>query len=215
MLRMHITAHFERGYIADPYWPALAKLIDIQKQSGLNRARSSANRRKALEEHLRAKDMSLADYEKLEKESKEPFYRGAKSEIIIPENQVMSFLVATCDEIRAAQRPCEPNQVRSRFVVSPWNTGKTAQDGIWERFATVSAGTGQKLSNQRGLRQSAYIEKFEAAGIIAFDADYVDPPALKRALIWGGQFVGIGASRKMGWGRFDLRDFSEMKQAAE
>lgn len=31
------------------------------------------------------------------------------------------------------------------------------------------------------------------------------------AKAWGGQFVGIGASRKMGWGRFDLRDFAAMQ----
>ena len=113
MLNVQVIAHFERpGYIADPYWPALAKLIDIQKQSGVNRARSSANRRKALEEHLQAKGLTIAEYEALEKASKEPFYRGNNGEIIIPENQVMSFLVATCDEIRAASRPAEPNQVK-------------------------------------------------------------------------------------------------------
>jgi hypothetical protein len=214
MQTMTISTYFERGYIADPYWPARARLIDIQKQSGLNRARSAANRRKALEEWLNANSMTLADYEALEAKSNEPFYRDGQGNIVIPENQILSFLVATCDEARSATRPCDPNQVRSRFIAGAWSTGKTKADGVWERFATVSAGTGQKLSNQRGLRRSEYIEKFEAQGSISFDPDYVDPKTLERALAWGGQFVGIGASRKMGWGRFELRSFVEIKKAA-
>jgi hypothetical protein len=207
MLTYQIAAYFAKGYIADPYWPEVATLIDIQKKSGLNRAKSDANRRKALEGYLTASEMTLADYEALEKKAKEPFYRDAAGNIIVSDNQVTSFLVATCDESRAAGRPCGPDQVRSRFVCSPWETGKSGADGVWERFATVTAGTGAKLSNQRGLRRSQYIEKFTATGTISFDEDFVEAPVLERALRFGGQFVGIGASRKMGWGRFDLREF--------
>jgi len=209
LLTYALTTHFEKGYIADPYWPEIAKLIDIQKQSGMNRAKSSANRRKSLEEHLRANGMTLAEYEALEAKAKRPFYMET-SGIVIPENQVMSFLVATCDEARSASRPCAPEQVRSRFVVTSWQTGKQAPDGVWERFATVSSGTGQKLSNQRGLRSSPYIEKFDATGRIQFDDDFVKPDVLRNALDWGGTFVGIGASRKMGWGRFSLTQFEKV-----
>jgi hypothetical protein len=172
----------------------------------MNRAKSTANRRKALEEHLRSLNMTLADYEDLEKRSARPFYTEGAA-IVIPENHVVSFMVATCDEIRSAQRPCEPQQVRSRFVATPWSTGKTAADGIWSRFATVTSGTGQKLSNQRGLRNSPFISKFTAEGSLSFDADFVDKAALENALRWGGTFVGIGASRKMGWGRFTVTEF--------
>jgi len=34
---------------------------------------------------------------------------------------------------------------------------------------------------------------------------------VEQALKWGGEFVGIGASRKMGGGRFDLFEFHEGK----
>lgn len=204
-----LVLYFKRGYIAHPYWPAMARLVDIQKNSGMNRAKSSANRRKALEEYLRSvtPPMTLMDYEELERKAKEPFYRGEGGEIIIPELHVMSFLVATCDEARAANRPCDPNQVRSRFIVTPWPTGKHEKDGDYERFALVTGGSGQKLSNQRGFRTNPYISDFEAYGTISFDHEFVDPATLKRALEYGGMFVGIGASRRMGWGRFDLRKF--------
>ena len=204
-----IAAKFPRGYIGDPYWPALDRLINIQKKSGMNRAKSDANRRKALEECLQREGMAFDDYKVLEKQARQPFYLNESGEIIIPELHVTAFLVATCDEARAATRPCQPNQVRSRFICSPWQTGKTEQDGIWERFATVTSGTGQALSNQRGLRRSAYIADFTAIGTIEFDPENVEPKVLKSALDFGGKFVGVGASRKMGWGRFELEDFKE------
>lgn len=200
-----------KGYIANPYWPVLAKVIDIQKNSGMNRAKSTANRRKALEEYLKGVGMSLTDYEKMQAAAAEPFYRDDKTrEIVIPENHLLSFLVATCDEARAAARPCDPTQVRSRFVVTPFTTGRTEHDGIWERFALVSAGTGQKLSNQRGLRVDKFVKDFDAEGTLTFDPSFVDPKTLKQALSWGGQMVGIGSARKMGWGRFTLEGFDKV-----
>jgi hypothetical protein len=214
MLTVEIAAHFAQGYIGHPYWPEMARLVDIQKQSGMNRAKSSANRRKALEEHLRSIGMTLVQYEALEKKAAEPFYRDSDGLIIIPELHVVSFLVATCDQARAASRPCEPHQVRSRFVCSPWTTGKEQPDGNFERFVTVTSGTGQKLSNQRGFRSNPYIAAFEAHGTISFDAKFVNPDTLKRALEFGGMFVGVGASRPMGWGRFELKKFAFNKQSS-
>jgi hypothetical protein len=35
----------------------------------------------------------------------------------------------------------------------------------------------------------------------------VRPDVLQKALEWGGRTIGIGASRKMGWGRFSLVGF--------
>jgi hypothetical protein len=216
-----ITARFLRGYIADPYWPALDSIISIQKKSGLNRAKSDANRRKALEEYLQRENISVERYEQLVAESKLPFYLDeGNGEIVIPVLHVSSFLVAACDQARAANRPCQPEQVRSRFIFTPWSTGKRVADALsWERFATVTSGSGQTLSNQRGLRKSWYIGDFDAVGEIEFDEDFIEPASLKNALSWGGKFVGIGASRKMGWGRFELLSFDEiageLKEAAE
>lgn len=178
----------------------------------MNRARSGANRRKALEEHLKGAGMTLADYERLEILAKRPFYVAGDGRIIIPENHIYGFLVATCDTVRAASRPCPPEQVRSLILASPFLTDKRAPDGVWERFATVSAGTGQKLSNQRGLRRSSYIADFDATGTLKIDPDFVKPSTLEQAWRLGGESVGIGASRKMGWGRFQVIGFAEIEQ---
>jgi hypothetical protein len=213
MLTYEVKVYFARGYIGDPFWPVLDRIITIEKKSGMNRAKSDANRRKALEEYLQRENITYENYLEMKRQSTEPFYRNGSGAIIIPENHVASFLVATCDQIRAASRPCAPEQVRSRFVCSPWITGKQEPDGVWERFATVTSGTGQTLSNQRGLRRSAFISDFSTQGTIEFDTEFIEPKTLRQALEWGGKFVGIGASRKMGWGRFELRDFSALSGA--
>lgn len=204
MLTFAMTLQFRTPYIGDPYWPEMYRLIEITKLSGMNRARATQNARRALEEHLKTIGMTLADYETLKQRAARPFHTRSTGEIIIPADQFLSFLVATCDTARAAQRPCLPNEVRSRFVATDLVTDRTAQDGVWSRFATVSQGAGKKLSNQRGLRENAYIAEFQARGEITFDPQFVRPEIVAQAIRWGGDTVGIGASRKMGKGRFTL-----------
>jgi hypothetical protein len=210
MLQFNIKVHFPHWYIGNPYWIEMYKMIEISKNSGMNRSRATQNKRKAIEEHLKLVGMTLADYGKLEELSKRQFHVDDAGQIIIPEDRVLSFIVSTCATARSAQRPCDPEQVRSRFKVTPWSTGKTKQDGIWSRFATVTAGTGAKLSNQRGLRENAYIGDFNATGSIWFDPQFVRPDVMENAMKWGGQNVGVGASRKMGMGRFDLLEFKQV-----
>jgi hypothetical protein len=200
------------SYIAHPYWPERERLINIVKESGMSRARSSANRRKALEEYLRSAGMTFAQYEELEERANRPFYTE-DGVIVVPELHVMSMIVNTCMTIRAAGRPVPPEQARSALTVGSWRTDRTGPDGVWERFAVVTAGTGAKLSNQRALRSNPYIgtppgeldgKNVPAVGMVALDDTMVKPSVLLDALRWAGSTIGIGASRKMGWGRFDV-----------
>lgn len=209
MLTFHLKIRFVKGYIAHPYWPEMAKLIDIQKQSGMNRAKSSANRRRALEEHLKANGMTLVAYEELERLAARPFHMNGEGEIIIPAEKVHAFLVNTTDMVRSASRPCTTEQIRSLIKVTDWHTSKKKPDGAWERFVVVSAGTGQKLSNQRGFRRSEYISNFEASGEVQIEPQFVKPDTLRNLIAWGGENIGIGAARKMGWGRFELVNFEQ------
>lgn len=208
MLMIDLSLKFITPYVAHPYWPEMYQVIEITKKSGMNRAKSDANRRKALEEYLRHNGMTLADFERLDAASKRPFHVAADGEIIIPQQSIMAFLVAANDEARAAFRACQPEQVWSRIAASDFRTGKRAPDDVWRRFATVNLGGGAKASNQRGLRENHYIADFTATGSLKFDEQMVDPKTLQNLIEWAGQFVGIGASRKMGKGRFELSSFA-------
>ena len=148
--------------------------------------------------------MTRAQYDDLERLASRPFYTSDEGVIIVPALHVVSMIVATCDTISSRARPCAPNLVRTLIRPTGWHTAKTAPDGVWERFATVTSGTGQKLSNQRALRADPYIEDTDATGVIGIDETTIRPEVLWKALAWAGTHVGIGASRKMGKGRFTL-----------
>lgn len=213
MITVDIALTFTTPYVAHPYWPEMYELIESTKKSGMNRAKSDANRRKALEEYLRANGLTLADLQRLEERSRPPFHTAADGRIVIPAESVMAFLVAANDTARAANKACPPEQVWSRIAASPLVTDRTEPDGVWRRFATVNLGTGARASNQRGLRENAYIENFTAAGRLSFDEQMVDPAALRNVIAWGGQFVGLGASHKMGKGRFEIAAWSARAEA--
>jgi hypothetical protein len=218
MTTINVTAHVH-SYIAHPYWPERERLINIQKESGMNRARSAANRRKALEEYLRGEGMTLADYDALVALADRQFYTDDDGLIVVPKKHVDGMLVAMCDSIRSANRPCPPDMVRTVLRATAWSTGIAETDaGWWERYAVVSSGTGARLSNQRALRRNAYIgdqppaeveptKRIEAHGVIDINPEMVRPETLKKALEWAGEWVGIGASRKMGFGRFTVTEF--------
>ena len=216
MQSLDLTLRFDRGYIAHPYWPELEKVINIQKESGTRRARSEKNRASALSDYLAKKGMTLAEYEAMEKRAQRQFYTVADvppakpnglgmTEIVIPEHHIYGMLTAASDQARSGIRVCDPAQVRSMFLVGgPIHTGKTTEDGWWERFAVVTAGTGAKLSNQRALRRNAYIKDFTAKLSLAIADDKVDLGRVRSLLEYAGREVGVGASRKMGWGRFSV-----------
>ena len=143
--------------------------------------------------------MSLKDFETLEKAAKVPFYYNADGYIIIPTNSVFACLANANSEAPARLRI---DNLRSALTMSDFVTTKKKEDGWWERFAVVKSGTGQTLSNQRGLRRNAYIKNFSATGTIEMDEKMVKPSDLMELLNFAGRVIGIGASRKQGYGRF-------------
>lgn len=207
-----LALRFTSPFVAHPYTPEQYKLIEVTKLSGMSRTRSTKNKNAALEEYLTANGMTLADFEKLKAEAGRQFHQREDGEIFIPAENFLSFLVATTHNIRSAGRPCAADQVRSRFLASDLMTGKYKADNVWSRFVTVTSGTGGKLSNQRALRENEEIVGFTATGTISFDPDFVKPDILHNAIKYGGVNVGIGASRKMGKGRFVVDRFDDVTE---
>jgi hypothetical protein len=219
MMKINIKIDLQ-SYIGHPFWPEMSRLIDIQKESGTNRARSGSGRRKALEDYLRAIEMSYEEYLELERLANRPFYTAEDGTIMIPKKQVDGMLVTMCDRARAALRPCPKDMVRTVLRASDWHThNKPEEAQLWERYAVVKSGTSAKLSNQRGLRRNYYVgaeppeallaptAPVHATGSLDINAEFVKPETLHKALHWAGEWVGIGASRPMGWGRFTAADF--------
>jgi hypothetical protein len=201
-MAMHVTLHFTTpGYIGHPYWPAQYKKIEIEKRSGVNRVRDDAKRRKALEQILAEHDMSFDDWLALCREAERPFHINGDGFIYIPSSNILAALV---NAMAVAPAKLRIRSLRTALEVSDFVTPKKAPDGIWSRFTVVTLGTGAKASNQRGLRENAYIHDFDATGTLTVDTGMVEPQAIITLLEFCGRDVGIGASRKMGWGRFTV-----------
>lgn len=207
---------FPGRYIAEPYWPERAAAIDIDKQSGVSRARSESARVKALDAHLKKIGMSAEEFYRLQQKAERAFYTAADitnvyghshyhaaDEIVIPSDRILACLVQGCDQAPSAVRIAKPEQLRTVLTVDPIYTGKTGPDGHWVR-AVVPKKDGKPISNQRGTRSSAYIEQFSAPFTVHFSEAQVTPKRLKDFIEWTGREIGIGASRKMNNGRFSV-----------
>jgi len=207
---VQVTLYFPGRYIADPYWPEREELINIQKASGINRARSEAKREEALTTYLQRIGMSRDQYDELQTKAERPWYRqGPRDDglIIIPSHQLYGCLIESCKAAPAAIRPCEATNIRSLLRVSDFVTPKQRSDGIYRRLVMPKSGTGQPLSNQRALRMNSYIEDFEASGTLAYFPDDLRDygASLQDFLHYAGQRVGVGAARKMACGRFSIQ----------
>lgn len=184
-------------------------MINIQKNSGMNRARSEEKRENNLKEYLKRNGYTMEQYHELERLSRRPFYTSNDGHIIISSHQMYGCLIEAARNISASQRPCDPNNLRHVLRVSDFLTTKTRPDGTYKRLVMPKSGTGQPLSNQRALRMNDYIADFTATGTIGFfPEDVRNADELPDFLTYAGQRIGVGASRKMGCGRFIVKDFT-------
>ena len=216
-MKIAVSLHFQKGYIANPYWPAREKLINIQKESGINRVRSQEKRPKVLDAYLKSKGLTLADYQALEVTASRPFYTagdvglatGNKDEIVVPAHHLHGMMAQGADLCPSAIRLARSEQIRTIAQFNDFRTGKTKADGVWDRFVTVKSGTGNKLSNQRSLRSDPYLSDLTAEGELTLVDDGQEERA-RNFLAWAGREIGVGAGRKLGWGRFTITKWAKI-----
>jgi hypothetical protein len=201
---------YVRSYIAEPYWPELSDVVDIQKKSGVNRVRSEDKRDAALKAYLQRVNMTVQDYEALVAKSRRPWYRQTEPDgpIIIPRHHLSGCLVQACVSAPAGAR-IKKESLRSIVQIGDLLTDRVKCDTVFARYVRPMDGSGKALSNQRTLRRSEVIEDFDAVGVVQIDLSAVEPDQLKDLLSYAGKFIGVGASRKMGYGRFDVLEFGD------
>lgn len=198
-----------KSYIAHPYWAEREELVNIQKSSGLNRVRSDDRREKVLRDYIEKIGMSMADYEALQRLAAREWYRvdGEDSEIMIPRHQLSGTLVQATKTAPSGAR-FKQDELRSLVQISDFLTGKKEADSVFRRFVLPKDGKGNPLSNQRALRCNEVIENFDAKGTVSFDENDVKQKAVFELLRYAGKYIGVGASRKMGYGRFAVEGFT-------
>jgi len=191
-------------YIAHPFWNETSEIVNIQKVSGVNRVRSEDKRDAALTSYLKKQGMSAKEYDALVEKSQRQWYRkkndDMKSKIIIPMHQIFGMLVHGSMSAPAGCR-INPDNVRSTLQVSDFETNKVKSDGVFSRYVLPTGPDGKPISNQRRLTKNEYVEDVEAVGKVVFDPNEVKADAVRELIEHALHKCGIGASRKMGYGR--------------
>lgn len=190
------------SYIGHPYWPEKDDLINIHKKSGFNRARTPNTKEKALKGYLDSIGMTMDDYQELKKLAERQWYRqdnvDQTSEIVIPRHQISGCLVQAINNSPSAVRgPYKADTVRVVLQISDFGTGKFEADEVFDRFVKL------EQSNQRSRQTNEVIVDFDAGGFIHAERPFTnkDLKDLVRLLNYAFKNAGVGASRKMGYGR--------------
>ena len=190
-------------YIAHPFWPVTSACINIEKKSGVNRQRTEEKRVAALKAECQKQDITYDRYLEMKEEAKEQFYRREPGgEIVIPRHQLAGAFVQTIGQSPKALRgPYTKDNFRSQVDIGDFATGLTVASGTFLRLVKLDT------SHQRPWQENAFIgqyldkgEPFIAKGKLdVHDARQVKVVEALLKVVVGD--VGVGASRKMGFGR--------------
>jgi hypothetical protein len=196
------------NYIAHPFWPARNTCIEVEKKSGVNRQKSDEKRLAALKAECSRQGLTYEQYLDLRKQASEQWYRNGVGVIYIPRHQISGALVQTIGTAPKALRgQFDRDNFRALVQIGDFTTDRTAADGVFSRFVKLEG------SNQRSWQENEFIgcyldkgEPFEASGTIAVENEK-QAETVKALLAAVVEQVGIGAARKMGFGRGRIADW--------
>jgi len=216
-MEVHVVLAMQ-NYIAHPYWPSKNTVIEIEKKSGVNRQKSEEKRLAALKAECQRQGYTYEEYEQLKTEAAKQWYRNAAGEIIIPRHQIAAAFVQTiANSPKALRGPFTKDNFRAAVQIGDFTTGLSHSSGVFTRFVKLEG------SNQRNLQMNQFVgryidcesdrvvgEPFEATGVIIIP-NKKHVAAVKALLVACVESVGIGASRKMGFGRGTVKTWKEVE----
>ena len=196
-----VTVKME-SYIAHPFWPEKERLIQIELHAHLKLLKNEDKKAAALKGQLDKEGLTMADYEALQVRAAREWYRidphDDASEIVVPRHQIAGCLVETINRTpKAINGGYNADSFRHVVRMSDFGTGKMTGDRVYSRYVKLDG------SNKRSLQENAVIENFSMTGKVSVKPD-VKPEPLARLLAYAFDEVGIGAARKMGFGRGTL-----------
>ena len=197
------------NYIAHPFWPARNTCIEVEKKSGVNRQKSDEKRAAALKAECSRQGITYERYLELRKEAAEQWYRFPDGTIYIPRHQLAGAIVQTIGSAPKALRgQFDRDNFRALIHLGDFATDRTEPDGVFARFVKLEG------SNQRSFQENEYLgcyldkgEPFHATGTIAV-ADAKQSDTVKALLAAAVEMTGLGAARKMGFGRGRIAEWN-------
>lgn len=199
-----VTVNLE-SYIAHPYWPEREETIAIERNSGMNRQKSEEKRQTALLSELDKRGIEFSEYEEMKARAERPFYRvnndDESSPIVIPRHHIAGAFVETLAKSPKNLRgPYDKDNFRHLCRISDWVTNKTEADGVFDRYVKLDT------SNMRNRQQNPYIKNVTCSGTLEILETH-KPEDVQRLLRAAIELWGVGACRKMGYGRGEIKKF--------
>lgn len=199
MKKYQITLQMQ-SYIAHPFWPARNICIEVEKKSGVNRQKSEDKRIAALKAECQKQGITYEQYLEYRKQAAEEWYRKGP-DIMIPRHQMAGALVqAIAGAPKALRGLFSKDNFRALVQIGDFVTDRRERSGVFDRFVKLEG------SNQRSRQANEYIgvyldegEPFTASGIIVCEEKQAE--TVKSLLAEAVQNIGVGAARKMGFGR--------------
>lgn len=193
-----------KNYIAHPFWPARNRVIEIEKKSGVNRQKSEEKRAAAIKAECERQGFTIEDYARFKGEAAEQWYRWPQERgatIIIPRHQIAGGIVQAIGSAPKALRgPFDRDNFRALVQIGDFATDRNESSGTFGRFVKLEG------SNQRSWQENEYIGEyldvghpFSAKGVISCEEKHDE--IVKRLFTAVLELIGIGAARKMGFGR--------------
>lgn len=182
------------SYIAEPFWPELSEVIGIQKL--ISPKLGEEKKVAALKAILEKKGLTMADYANLQERAARKWYRNDDGAIIIPRHQIAGALVQTVKNAPAAIRgKFHKDSFRNYVRVSDFLTNKKEKDELFDRYVSNFPKT-----NERRRTISEVVTNVACQGVVSL-ADIYKVEDFERIMRVSISDVGIGACRKMGYGR--------------
>jgi len=204
---IEVTLTMEK-YVAHPYWPEREFVIRMQKDSGMNRQKSEEKRQAALKAQVEKSGFTLDDYRAAEAKARREWYRAGDKDdgnIIIPRHQLAGALVETVGRVPKALRgKFDKDSFRHFVQIGDFTTGKKQADGVYSRYVKL------ETSNMRSHQTNEYLEDFAATGEVSIPDD-VKSEDVQRLFAHAIGTIGVGACRKMGFGRGEILAWEEVE----
>jgi hypothetical protein len=205
---IHVTLKMA-NYIADPFWPSRNACINIEKKSGVNRQKSEEKRVQALKAECNKQGITYERYLELKEDAKTQWYRNKDGFIVIPRHHIAGTIVQTIGTAPKALRGIfSRDNLRALVQIGDFATTLKDSDGVFARFVKLDG------TNQRNWQENGFIgqyldmgQPFEAVGVIACQDDK-QIQTIKACFTQAIEDTGIGASRKMGFGRGKIISWS-------
>ncbi len=196
----------ELGYIANPYWPEVEWLFQLEKAAKVHPRHGDDKRKLLIETHCKDKGIAIERVEEARRKIvEEKWYRVGNvptGNIYIPHHQFAGCLVQSLQS-HALKSVINKDAFRSFVTVGHLfiEPAKKKADGTYDRYVK------NPETNLRRLQSDEYIANFVATGDIHFRDDVVEPEKLESLIKFAGEWVGVGAARKMGRGKYKLIGF--------